>query len=242
MILVSINTWKCDGNYHRRLSLITEELLGLSADVIAAQEVFHALSSEASTKNHLTDYLGLANHYLPLRRKKRNLNGQAVDSYSGLCFFTNLTVVRHDHFMLPSHSADGERAAQLLVIEQNRKKIALVNTHLTHLSDQPKLRLQQARTILERVTQDADWDAVIIAGDFNVLPDSLVVAEVNQSFVDAFSEHPSPTHRSGKRIDYVFYTPDAGLKVVERKRVLDQPEHGMYPSDHYGLSVKFDIE
>ncbi|MEM6843702.1 MAG: endonuclease/exonuclease/phosphatase family protein [Bacteroidota bacterium] len=242
MVFVSINTWKCDGNYHRRLSLMTEELLGLSVDIIAAQEVFHAPSTETSTKNHLTDYLGLANYYLPLRRKKRALDNQTVDSYSGLCFFTNLPVVCHDHFMLPSHPADGERAAQLLVIKQNEKKIALVNTHLTHLSDQSNLRLQQVRTILGQVTQDTDWDAVIIAGDFNALPDSPVVTEVNHLMVDAFSRHIQPTHRSGKRIDYIFYTPDAGLKVVEQKRVLDQAEYGIYPSDHYGLLVKFDIE
>jgi len=245
MVFTSLNTWKCDGDYHRRLRLMIEQLRGLTVDVLACQEVFHAIHASESTVDWLSNNLKLTSYYLPARRKIRKLDGQMLDSFSGLCFFTNLPVTQYQGFDLPSDPADGERTAQILITQPNNRTIAFVNTHLSHLPGGDALRIRQINTILDRIHRDIHWDAVVLNGDFNTSPNSEVIAKVRRSpslLTNAFSESSEPTHQNGKCLDYVFYSPKNGLRVTEQKQVLNRAKDGVYPSDHVGLYVKFDFD
>ena len=47
--LITLNTWKCDGDYPRRLTLMRRELARLDPDILALQEVFVDAESQVGT-------------------------------------------------------------------------------------------------------------------------------------------------------------------------------------------------
>ncbi|MCY7358638.1 MAG: hypothetical protein LH609_14505 [Rudanella sp.] len=44
--LLTINTWKCDGQYRQRLALLKTQLGALRPDVVFCQEVFRAAGAD----------------------------------------------------------------------------------------------------------------------------------------------------------------------------------------------------
>jgi endonuclease/exonuclease/phosphatase (EEP) superfamily protein YafD len=69
---------------------------------------------------------------------------------------------------------------------------------------------------------------------------------MNAGFTDAFRslhpdvvEHPGPTHRSGRRIDQLYYK-GAGLTNT-MTRVVSTRDWG-FPSDHFMILSRFDLD
>ena len=120
------------------------------------------------------------------------------------------------------------------------------NTHLDHRSKEAQLN--GMKLILERIKVIAPEGAVILSGDFNVFPDSPVIALVDAIMhnvwdisltpvegpnytYNAFTyreNEPTPTHP--QPIDYIYVNSSVRVQGV---RVLDDSEHGLYPSDHF---------
>lgn len=235
----TINTWKCDGNYNKRLELLGSRLDGYSVDLICCQEVFS--SEEISTEKYLKDKLGLQSFYFPSRKKERSVKDNNVMSFSGLCIFTNLLVTKEEQIYLPTHVNDGERTAQLLTITKEDKKIMVVNTHLTHLKNKSDLRAIQINEIIKHINFDG-YDVVFICGDLNATPDSEVIETLTKkhSFSAVLKNYP-PT-RGEKCIDYIFYRAKTAISVKEATLILNQPsKDGIFPSDHFGIlaTLKF---
>ncbi len=99
--------------------------------------------------------------------------------------------------------------------------------------------------------QESDTTPTLFAGDFNAVPhtdggDSPASrALVEAGFTDAFRSlhpdaetHPGPTHRSGRRIDQLYYKGSA-LRNTSTKLVSTWP--GGFPSDHYLILSSFDL-
>ena len=55
--LITINTWKCDGNYSKRVRVLAHELATFKPTVIACQEVFDSIDGPISTKEYLEEKL-----------------------------------------------------------------------------------------------------------------------------------------------------------------------------------------
>ncbi len=129
------------------------------------------------------------------------------------------------------------------------KILRVYNTHLDHVA-----LLSQAQgmtVVLERIAAD---DAiypdtpVVITGDFNVRPDSPVVASVNgacscgKPIKDATAEVGGTFHAWGKRepikIDYIFTT--ASYETASAKKLTDT-EDGVYLSDHYPVLTEIEV-
>jgi len=240
--LVCINTWKCDGEYHARIKAMARQLLALQPDVVACQEVFHTADETISTYRFLAASLSMEAIFLPARKKERVLQGKTYLSYSGLCLLTRLPLLEQELIELPSDPADGERLAQLVKLKWEENSLLLINTHLTHLKQGEALRKAQLQTILKQISGEANHLACILCGDFNALPDSREIRLLGQGafpMTDAFAGQTRATHQSGRCIDYVFYRPSDTLVAREQQIVLDQAEEGIYPSDHFGLFVKF---
>lgn len=163
MRLVTLNTWKGDGVYAKRLDLMAEGLAALDADVILLQEVLAAPTLRLHTGEHLAAALGMAHLHQPARAKRRAVEGVEADTTSGLSILTRLPVTAHRRIALPSHPMDGERIAQCAELTTKRGALRVVNVHLTHLTGRDDLRHDQIRALLT-----AEGDApLVVGGDFN---------------------------------------------------------------------------
>ncbi|MBI2242032.1 MAG: endonuclease/exonuclease/phosphatase family protein [Magnetospirillum gryphiswaldense] len=163
MRVVTLNTWKGDGAYADRLAAMARGLEDLSPDVVLLQEVLDAPSLSLHTGHALGRHLGLNVINLPLREKKRVVEGRRVDSRSGLAVLSRHPVRATLSIPLPSAPEDGERAALVVEINAPHGPTTVTNLHLTHLDD-PALRRRQ----LEAAKQVAKRPGTaLIGGDFN---------------------------------------------------------------------------
>ena len=138
------------------------------------------------------------------------------------------------------------------------KAFYLYNTHLDHESQIS--REKSVRLIMERIHCQNSGDPFVITGDFNIKEDNPVVLYLKgealkiddlQEYVnslpviDTFRERHPRTLRTGtfheftgcvygKKIDYIFATPD--VTVIDTKIIRDA-RNGRYPSDHYPITA-----
>ncbi|MCP3916290.1 MAG: hypothetical protein GY711_12105 [bacterium] len=97
----------------------------------------------------------------------------------------------------------------------------------------------------------SDTTPIFFGGDFNAIPasdggESLAATTLlDLGFTDAFrslhpdaSEHPGHTHRSGRRIDQLFYK-GAGLENTSTRILREWPIG--FPSDHYLIRAAFEL-
>ena len=100
--------------------------------------------------------------------------------------------------------------------------------------------------------QESDLIPTLFAGDFNAVPhtdggDSPASrALLEAGFTDAYrslypdvQEHPGPSHRSGRRIDQLYYK-GAGLKNTSTEVI--STRSGGFPSDHFLILSTFDLD
>jgi exonuclease III len=99
--------------------------------------------------------------------------------------------------------------------------------------------------------QESDVIPTLFGGDFNAVPHTdggdspASVTLLEFGFTDAFrslnpgvEKHPGASHRSGRRIDQLYYK-GAGLKNTSTKVISTRP--GGFPSDHFLIVSTFDL-
>ena len=232
--LLTINTWKCDGDYYPRMEWLAAELKISGARIILCQECFRTADGKVDTLKYLSRELNMPAYFVPCRRKSRMFGGFATDSFSGLGVLTDLPVTSQMVIDLPSSPADGGRAAQLLTLDLGAGlSMMMANVHLTHLRNSEALRLRQLEKVLAFMARSAA-SYRIIGGDFNAHPDSALI-EVLKNKIKAVEciQH---------FVDYIFILPStvapAYLSSIHAKTVLDRPDpNGLYPSDHFGIQA-----
>jgi endonuclease/exonuclease/phosphatase family metal-dependent hydrolase len=232
--LVTINTWKCDGDYYNRREVLAAGLqkMSFTAQVIFCQECFQTIDGEVDTLHYLSVALNIPGYFAKTRRKHRSLNDRMTDSFSGLGILTNLPVSSETTIGLPSSQADGGRVAQFLTLELTPGISMLVaNVHLTHLRNHHALRIQQLVSVLQGISASSA-DYRIIGGDFN--------AEENSTEIQLLKERGPVIDSASHWVDHLLIIrPDAEPypKFTRSETVLDQPDaaNGLYPSDHFGV-------
>jgi len=252
--VVTLNTWKCDGDYFARVQAIAEGLKALDADIVLLQEVFASADGAIHTGEAVRERLRLPHVHAPARRKARALAGHDLESTSGLSVLTRLPVTEDDVLALPSDPADGERIAQIVTLDWNGGPLVVVNTHLTHLAGADALRIRQLAAIAEAVPEGVP---AIMGGDMNAEPDDAPIRWLHEdsglTVADAWGAAggPQPTLTATDRttlsegcIDYLFALArdgSAALAITEAGRVLDTPDPatGTMPSDHAGVRAVF---
>ena len=261
LTLLTINTWKCDGDYYNRRAVLERELKKNEAQVILCQECFRSMDGSVDTLEQLSQGLGMPAWYVPCRRKERMLADRWVDSFSGLGILTSLPVTDHAVIDLPSDGVDGGRKAQLLTIGLASGQTLLVaNIHLTHLPDD-KLRRRQLQAIVE-IMSSSEASFRIIGGDWNAETHSPILNEMMDTAPAAdcyvLGQGAAPRYsllsffRRGAPVcvDHFFALPSEAAingsskpsiypSFIRAGIVLDQPDagSGLYPSDHFGICV-----
>ncbi|MDA0241710.1 MAG: endonuclease/exonuclease/phosphatase family protein [Proteobacteria bacterium] len=173
--IATLNSWKCDGDYDRRLTTMGDLLETLRPDIVLLQEVFAVPDKGINTALSLGGRLGMDVAYHAAREKPRSFAGSMVLSQSGMAILSNSPIIHASAIPLPTVAEDGERIAQLSVIGGDLC-LSVLNVHLCHLRERRDLRqLQYAEGL--GVLLESDPDRVIIAGDFNDNADSAWLTE-----------------------------------------------------------------
>lgn len=255
--LLTINTWKCEGDYTKRLALLTAQIQALSPDVILLQEVFRTIDNQYNTIRHLVSHLNLQYSFLPMRRRVRSVMGEKRDSFSGMGCLSKHSIHYTEAIKLPSSEADGGRVGQLIKIKIQDQFYLFGNIHLSFLQDSDALKMNQLDAMLERMARHEDGiKAYFLGGDMNSTPESatiqhlllhplfsvrdtyLAAGSADRGFTMLSAENPA----LGKRIDYIFSLANKSvphLQVLQSIITLNQPENNVFPSDHLGVMTTF---
>lgn len=125
------------------------------------------------------------------------------------------------------------------------QKIWVFNTHYDHIGE--VARVQSSKLILKMIRELAGDEPVILLGDFNVQPDSEVIATfLDGELKDTYDEAPNKFGQLGtfsgfdlmaipdRRIDYIFISQNLTADFYEvESKVID----GRYLSDHFPVMV-----
>ncbi len=251
MKLVSFNLRHNVDRWPERSKLILEELIEEQPDIIAFQEV--ALPIKQA--HWIAHQLNAATAHVPYQVKVAKKGGWRAKE--GIGMLSRLHMEEHHRIALPK----GHRVAQHIRVKVDDKPIDLLNTHLHHLPEgNESVRLKQIKVLLkwmfvfDKPKTRRSW---ILMGDFNTPPESQTVAEVKKYLTSAYvalhgaePEFTSLTplikgldNYTPKTLDYIFYDP-AAFRMNDVRLVFTQPhpeDVRLYPSDHYGLLVEFDV-
>lgn len=171
MRILTLNTWKCDGDYRQRMAAMASGLASLSADVILLQEAFFCDVPPADTAGQLAQALSMEATRAPARHKSRAFEGHTAMSSSGLAVLSRQAVVARHVIPLPTDSSDGERIALLVCLAHQGKRIWFANVHLSHLQGASTLRIGQLSHCIAALNQLAPHELQLLGGDFNCSPD-----------------------------------------------------------------------
>lgn len=199
MRIISLNTWKCDGDYRQRLGLMAEGLAALAPDLLLLQEVFAPDDGQAHTAAFLARALSMHVVVAPARRKHRLFEGRSCLSSSGLAVLSRQALRSWQVLDLPSDEADGERIALLASVSHEGQDLWLANLHLTHLPDAGELRARQLESCLEVLQAVAGDSPCVIGGDFNAAASSAELERFLQApwrLADPFAGQCKTTHRN----------------------------------------------
>lgn len=130
--LLTLNTWKCDGDYSARLPLMASGIARLSPDIVFLQEVFDAPGTDYDTAAYIAECAEYHVTRVHSRRKMRGINGQSLDCSSGLAILTREAPKTHRVISLPSDDRDGERPALLVELSTPNGMLAPAMSWPTH--------------------------------------------------------------------------------------------------------------
>ncbi|MBV8535152.1 MAG: endonuclease/exonuclease/phosphatase family protein [Alphaproteobacteria bacterium] len=240
MHLVTLNTWKGEGTYTKRLGAMATGLAALSPDIVTLQEVLAAPAVGYDTAGHLAAALHMTVARLPLRHKPRLVEGRTVDSTSGLAVLSRWPIRAQRSVPLTSDPRDGERAALTAEIAMPERSITIACLHLTHLADGKELRRTQWREVAAAMSGPG---SAIVAGDFN----ASVAAFDLHGFTDSRQacgkpETPTAIYESEPVcIDHVL---SKELRATGWHTALGDVPLGcdVLPSDHVAVMVDFALD
>jgi endonuclease/exonuclease/phosphatase family metal-dependent hydrolase len=250
--IITINTWKCDGDYRRRITIMAEQLKLLKPDIVACQECFVSEEAKVNTLQFLAEELEMNYLFANGRSKKRLFEGKWVDSLSGLGILSIYPLLRVDTFDLPVIPEDNDRKAQQVeVCLTDGGKLLMTNVHLTHLSNAIELRKAQANFVADKTKALDNYHYKIACGDFNATPDSVEIDSFKMecTAIDCYTAGNGPEPRNTlvealKKqkpicVDHIFALPveDIYPNFINSAVVLNEPDTstGIYASDHFGI-------
>jgi endonuclease/exonuclease/phosphatase family metal-dependent hydrolase len=240
MRIVTLNTWKNEGDYPRRLGPMAAQLRELAPDVVCLQECFAA--DGAHTVGHLARELRMLAAAVPARRKHRLHQGRSVASSSGLAILSRRRPLAHAALTLSSDDRDGERVALRVDFEGVHGALRVLNLHLTHLRGASGAELR-ARQIDEALAwARADWaGALLVCGDLNCGRGDREFAALEAAAGEDLGSTLNAGRASdeaGRAIDHGLLVDPCGFAVRRRFVALEAPDgDGGLPSDHAAVVV-----
>lgn len=132
----------------------------------------------------------------------------------------------------------------ILQDKESKKIFTFMNTHLG-FGDSAQIKSVK---LIEKYSKKISSYPTVIAGDFNMTPDSPAYNIMSGIFTDinAVTDNDlrttyhgyNPEKTKNKHIDYCFANKD--IRPVSQK-IIDDAVNGMFPSDHYGLYIVVEV-
>lgn len=255
--ILTLNTWKNEGNYDRRLSAMEAGLALRKPDITLLQECFRCEEPIADTAGMLARRLGYNLAYEAARRKRRLWGGREVLCESGLSILSRFPSGGGSRLDLSSSPAGGERIALAGAFDVQGTALVVACVHFSHLKREERLRQLQIEETLSWLGERWPEQPWVLGGDFNCAPDSEEVrqaaASSRRGFVNALPALrvsgptcplPENPRRPGRQIDQIWLSPSPGgsLRLVRGGTGMSEPDprYGVYASDH--AAVWADIE
>ena len=133
---------------------------------------------------------------------------------------------------------------------QSGRKFYFFSVHFDH--EGKVARRESAKLLLSKVKEIAGSEPVIVAGDFNSVPETEQIGTMKSVLADAFETTAKPAYGPAgtfndfkidspleERIDYIFVSPQ--VRVLSYAALTDS-RHGRFPSDHLPVAVKARID
>ena len=238
-----------------RSGMILEKIRRESPDVICFQEVIDPI--RAFFENHLDGY----DLYGYGRNADRRGEGVTIAVKHGL-----FTLISFESFWLsptpnvpatryPGQSSCPRICPVCVFMTSEGKLLRVAGIHLDHVSDDARiLGVKLVTEYLAKKQTELEADATLVLGDFNARETSATMKWVDENTVFPLVEvtkDSGPTfHWWGRlvagsndpprKIDFIYLDP----KSAETARDLDvwrDAEQGIYLSDHYPFTIKFDL-
>ncbi|WP_408010346.1 endonuclease/exonuclease/phosphatase family protein [Pseudalkalibacillus sp. A8] len=232
-------------NWDGRRPLVQRVIRSHMPDIIGTQEPLYQQVKEMASDLPEYDWIGLGKEggskglFMPIFYRK-----------------TRFTPLEYDHYWLSdtpetigSRSWGNINPRMVTWVKfldhQTNQSFYFVNTHLDHISEES--RQKSTTLILKKLKEFDPALPILMMGDFNVGPDSVVhqkltkegplvdlwqVAErrINEG-LGTFNAFRDPTGGGPKdRIDWIL---SKGKVTVHEIGILDEREDGRFPSDHY---------
>jgi endonuclease/exonuclease/phosphatase family metal-dependent hydrolase len=226
-----------------RVPALVRHAAALEVDILCLQEV------EAPAFTALRDGLAAAGYTGMRAAKGRNRPDGCATFFRAAHF--SLIEERRIAYADGSGEPDSGHIAQLLILGQEGRRLAVLNTHLKWDSPgTPRERqwaYRQIQLAIEALRQAGPLDAQIVCGDFNVTPDSDAVEALRAAGMD-YAHRDLPgiatcnSNRNARLIDFLFHTPSLRAHAfppptVNADTVLPSSDQ---PSDHVPLAAQFD--
>jgi endonuclease/exonuclease/phosphatase family metal-dependent hydrolase len=242
--VVTYNTGRNAAPYPERLGPIGRGLAALGADVICLQECLVSVDRRYDTAGELAAALGKRASVALTRRKRREVAGEPLDTWSALVVLADEAIEELGAHALPDDPDDGERRVQLVRVGG----WVVANTHLTHLRDARggALRERQWAEVIGRL--DALASPALVCGDLNAGPGDAWFDALRGDARFAVPPLPyAPTHLGGllhgvdgpatRAVDHVIgYHAGRPLRRATALAEVD-PGIGVTPSDHAAVVV-----
>jgi endonuclease/exonuclease/phosphatase family metal-dependent hydrolase len=245
MRLATFNIRNINDRYGERKPLLGAAFAAINTDIIGLQEV---VFSEPRQDDFLSAQLPERHYRSLVSRHAKNPNfGNAILVATG-------EVQAHEELRL----SFGRSAQRALVIVEGRA-LWFVNTHLHHKPEEPAVRVEQAKAIVEWMAAAPAAHVTVIVGDFNTPPSEpaytvMTSAGYRSACHEANGAEPPVTWPSGIQaptmdtegdpncLDYVWVA--GGLRVASARLAATEhpPEDPtLYPSDHFALVAEVSL-
>ncbi|MFC4723212.1 endonuclease/exonuclease/phosphatase family protein [Geojedonia litorea] len=234
-----------------RKNFLISQLRYFSPDILGVQEARPNQMSDLSSA--LTDYKSIG----------IGRDGDGQGEFSAIFYNSNTVKVENEStFWLsetPYKVSQGWDAAYprictygLFTYIKSNKKVWVFNTHLDHVGSEAQL--QGMQLILKKINEvNTKNYPVILTGDFNVEPNSLLINNLKEKMKDSkdlakvtfgsngtfngFKFHEPVT----RRIDYIMVSNSDHIEV-QKYAVLSSSVDLKYPSDHFPVLVNFKLK
>ena len=242
--VLTLNIWHNQQDWPARLEAIVSGVERLDPDIVCLQEVLQnpELPNQART---LADRLGYRAYFA------------SWDSAGSAKRYGNAVLTRDpmsDSGFVLLDPPDDYRVVAHVRVDPGDGPLDVYCTHLHHTQERPEIRRAQIESAVAFIEETRGSGPVVLAGDFNARVGDPELAALQSGYTDTFGTlkedadsittlNPALGH-SARRIDHVFVAPGAESKLVpiSGARVLDQTVDGVWPTDHFGVLVRFHRE
>lgn len=237
---VKVLSWNIWGGKY--LDEVISQLKEIDADIIGLQEVKEIISGDnrANIAQQIAQELGYQYFYCKAYTDDRHEGGFDF----GNAILTKFPIVKSECLVLSGteyYQKDAltePRAACVCSVKIGDQRLKIVNIHLGYSRDASLSPLRKIQ--LDLVLKLVEDKRIVLAGDFNSIPESEVVKKLNEVMIntDPILDQKTKTDvdtpgQPQFRIDYIFVSPDlkfSNFQILETEA-----------SDHKPILVEIEI-